>query len=175
MILSLGVLGFVFRMPTGGALAWLAVITLMVYVESFAISLGPIFWLLIAEIYPLRVRGIAEGAAAGVNWAFNFLISLTFLTLVEVLGPSTFWVYALLAIAAWLFSYYLVPETKGHTLEESELRSADATPPNQWTLKRFVLFLAGQGRCSKTSARTVPNRRVALANSLATARAAECA
>ena len=51
MILSLGVLGFVFRMPTGGALAWLAVITLMVYVASFAISLGPIFWLLIAEIY----------------------------------------------------------------------------------------------------------------------------
>jgi len=121
MILSLGVLGFVFRMPTGGALAWLAVITLMVYVASFAISLGPIFWLLISEIYPLRVRGIAEGTAAGVNWAFNFLVSFTFLTLVEVLGPSlTFWVYALLAIASWLFSYYLVPETKGRTLEEIE-------------------------------------------------------
>jgi sugar porter (SP) family MFS transporter len=122
MIVSLGVLGFVFRMPTGGALAWLAVITLMVYVASFAISLGPIFWLLIAEIYPLRVRGIAEGTAAGMNWAFNFLVSFTFLTLVEVLGPSlTFWLYALLAIASWLFSYYLVPETKGRTLEEIEL------------------------------------------------------
>ncbi len=121
MIISLGVLGFVFRMPTGGALSWLAVVTLMVYVASFAISLGPIFWLLIAEIYPLRVRGIAEGTAAGVNWAFNFLVSVTFLTLVEVLGPSlTFWVYALLAIASWLFSYYLVPETKGRTLEEIE-------------------------------------------------------
>ncbi len=121
MILSLGVLGFVFRMPTGGALAWLAVVTLMVYVASFAISLGPIFWLLISEIYPLRVRGIAEGTAAGVNWTFNFLVSFTFLTLVEVLGPSlTFWVYALLAIASWLFSYYLVPETKGRTLEEIE-------------------------------------------------------
>ena len=122
MILSLAVLGFVFRMPAGGALAWLAVVTLMVYVASFAISLGPIFWLLIAEIYPLRVRGIAEGTAAGMNWAFNFLVSITFLTLLEVLGPSlTFWVYALLAIASWLFSYYLVPETKGRTLEEIEL------------------------------------------------------
>jgi sugar porter (SP) family MFS transporter len=121
MIISLGVLGFVFRMPTGGALAWLAVVTLMVYVASFAISLGPIFWLLISEIYPLRVRGIAEGTAAGVNWAFNFLVSVTFLTLLELLGPSlTFWVYALLAIASWLFSYYLVPETKGRTLEEIE-------------------------------------------------------
>jgi MFS transporter, SP family, galactose:H+ symporter len=122
MILSLGVLGFVFRMPTGGALAWLAVVTLMVYVASFAISLGPIFWLIIAEIYPLKVRGIAEGTAAGVNWASNFVVSITFLTLVEVLGPSTtFWVYALLAVAAWLFAYYLVPETKGRTLEEIEL------------------------------------------------------
>jgi len=121
MIVSLGVLGFVFRMPTGGSLAWLAVITLMVYVASFAISLGPIFWLLIAEIYPLKVRGIAEGTAAGVNWAFNFLISYTFLRLVELLGPSyTFWLYAVLAIASWLFSYYLVPETKGRTLEEIE-------------------------------------------------------
>jgi sugar porter (SP) family MFS transporter len=121
MILSLGVLGFVFRMPTGGALAWLAVVTLMIYVASFAISLGPIFWLIISEIYPLRVRGIAEGTAAGVNWASNFVVSFTFLTLIEVLGPSmTFWVYALLAVASWLFAYYLVPETKGRTLEEIE-------------------------------------------------------
>jgi len=121
MILSLAVLGFVFRMPTGGALAWLAVITLMVYVASFAISLGPIFWLLISEIYPLKVRGVAEGTAAGVNWAFNFLVSLTFLTLIQLLGASsTFWMYAALAIASWFFSYYLVPETKGRTLEEIE-------------------------------------------------------
>ena len=121
MIVSLGVLGLVFRMPTGGALAWLAVVTLMVYVASFAISLGPIFWLIIAEIYPLRVRGIAEGTAAGVNWASNFVVSFTFLTLIEILGPSmTFWVYALLAVASWLFAYYLVPETKGRTLEEIE-------------------------------------------------------
>ena len=121
MILSLAVLGFVFRMPTGGALSWLAVITLMVYVASFAISLGPIFWLLIAEIYPLKVRGIAEGTAAGANWAFNFLVSLTFLTLIQILGSSwTFWLYAALAIASWFFSYYLVPETKGRTLEEIE-------------------------------------------------------
>jgi MFS transporter, SP family, galactose:H+ symporter len=121
MIFSLGVLGFVFRMPTGGTLAWLAVVTLMLYVASFAISLGPIFWLLIAEIYPLKVRGIAEGTAAGVNWAFNFLVSVTFLTLVQALGPSfTFWLYALLAVGSWLFSYYLVPETKGRTLEEIE-------------------------------------------------------
>jgi MFS transporter, SP family, galactose:H+ symporter len=122
MIISLGVLGFVFRThePSTG-LGWLAVLILMAYVASFAISLGPIFWLLIAEIYPLRVRGIAEGTAAGTNWAANLLVSLTFLSLVQALGPSwTFWLYGLLAIGSLVFSYSLVPETKGRTLEEIE-------------------------------------------------------
>jgi MFS family permease len=93
----------------------------MAYVACFAISLGPIFWLIIAEIYPLKVRGLAEGTAASSNWAANFVVSLTFLTLLDKFGPTpTFWLYAILAVAAWIFSYYLVPETKGRTLEEIE-------------------------------------------------------
>jgi sugar porter (SP) family MFS transporter len=122
MIVSLGVLGLAFQLSSRSTtLAWVAVVTLMAYVASFAISLGPIFWLLIAEIYPLRIRGLASGTAATSNWAANLLVSLTFLSLVQALGPSwTFWLYGLLAIAAWIFSYYLVPETKGRTLEEIE-------------------------------------------------------
>jgi sugar porter (SP) family MFS transporter len=122
MAVCLGVLGYVFRIQAhSGSFAVIAVITLMAYVASFAISLGPIFWLLIAEIYPLKIRGGAEGLAAGANWAANFLVSLTFLTLVQMFGPSqTFWLYGVLSVAAWIFSYYLVPETKGRTLEEIE-------------------------------------------------------
>ncbi|HUJ41780.1 MAG TPA: sugar porter family MFS transporter [Candidatus Acidoferrales bacterium] len=117
---TLGILGFAFVTPSAG-LAKVAVVTLMVYVASFAISLGPIFWLLISEIYPLKIRGLAEGTAAASNWAANLLVSLTFLTLVEALGPArTFWLYGFFAIGAWIFSYYLVPETKGRTLEEIE-------------------------------------------------------
>jgi MFS family permease len=120
MIVSLGVLGLVFAIYHG--LAWLAVVCLMAYVASFAISLGPIFWLLISEIYPSKIRGLAEGTAASANWAANLLVSLTFLTLLSALGPSrTFWLYGLLGIGSWIFSYYLVPETKGRTLEEIEL------------------------------------------------------
>lgn len=136
MIITLGVLGFAFRISTQSTtLAWVAVITLMAYVASFAISLGPIFWLLIAEIYPLRIRGLASGTAATTNWAFNLLVSLTFLSLVQWLGATwTFWVYGLLAIGAWLFSYYLVPETKGRTLEEIE---------EHWRLGRHTSTMAG--------------------------------
>jgi MFS transporter, SP family, galactose:H+ symporter len=122
MIISLGVLGLAFHSSLASAtLAWVAVITLMAYVASFAISLGPIFWLLIGEIYPLRIRGLASGTAATVEWLSNLLVSLTFLSLLQVLGASlTFWTYGILAIAAWFFCYYLVPETKGRTLEEIE-------------------------------------------------------
>lgn len=122
MAISLGVLGYVFRLTNASkGIAETAVITLMVYVASFAISLGPIFWLLISEIYPLKIRGGAEGVAAGANWTANFCVSLTFLTLVQEMGAGhTFWLYGVLAVAAWIFSYRIVPETKGRTLEEIE-------------------------------------------------------
>jgi len=69
MIITLGVLGLSFRISNpSGQLAWITVVCLMGYVASFAISLGPIFWLLIAEIYPLKIRGVAEGTAATFNW-----------------------------------------------------------------------------------------------------------
>ena len=122
MAVTLGVLGFAFQgTARSSASTWLAVISVMAYVASFAISLGPIFWLLIAEIYPLRIRTSAEGLSATFNWGSNLLVSLTFLTLLQILGPShTFWLYGVLAVGAWIFSYFLVPETKGRTLEEIE-------------------------------------------------------
>jgi MFS family permease len=122
MVATLGLLGLAFHMSgKSGALVWLAVISMMVYVASFAISLGPIFWLLISEIYPLKIRSSSEGLAAAFNWGSNLLVSLTFLTLLEVIGSArTFWLYGLFAIAAWIFSYFRVPETKGRTLEEIE-------------------------------------------------------
>ncbi len=122
MTITLGVLGWAFHSASpAGALSWIAVISIMLYVASFAISLGPIFWLLIAEIYPLKVRSSTEGVAATVSWGANLLVSLTFLTLLQQIGATrTFWLYGIFAIGAWLFSYYLVPETKGRTLEEIE-------------------------------------------------------
>jgi MFS family permease len=122
MVGSLGLLGLVFNVSADTeAFGMLAVISMMVYVASFAISLGPIFWLLISEIYPLEIRSSTEGLAATVNWGSNLLVTLTFLTLVQTLGASrAFWLYGLFAVGAWVFSFYRVPETKGRTLEEIE-------------------------------------------------------
>jgi sugar porter (SP) family MFS transporter len=122
MAVTLGTLGWLFQSQfQGGSLATFAVFILMAYVACFAIGLGPVFWLLISEIYPLKIRGLAEGTAAGTNWGFNFLVSLTFLSLIETVGPSSsFWLYGLLSVLAWVFCYVFVPETKGRTLEEIE-------------------------------------------------------
>ena len=94
---------------------------LVIYVACFAFELGPIFWLLISEIYPLKIRGAAMSVVTVTNWAFNLLVAVTFLTLVGVLGHAgTFWLYGVIAIGALVFFYLLVPETKGKTLEQIE-------------------------------------------------------
>ena len=115
MALSLFVLGLAFSLPQlSGSLGWIAVASLMVYVGSFAVGLGPVFWLILSEIYPLRIRGRAMSVGTVANWSANLIVALSFLTLTQVLGkPATFWLYGVVSIGAWLFAFFLVPETKG--------------------------------------------------------------
>jgi SP family galactose:H+ symporter-like MFS transporter len=97
----------------------IAIVSLMLYVASFAVSLGPIFWLLNAEIYPLAVRSKAAGLGTMANWTFNFIVSLTFLLLIEALGRSgAFWLYGGIGVLTLIFCWALVPETKGKRLED---------------------------------------------------------
>lgn len=122
MTISLGVLGFAFYSPAlMSSLKLLTVISVVVYIASFAISLGPIFWLMIAEIYPLRIRGRAMSIATVANWGSNMIVAATFLTLTEKLGKAgAFWFYGVVCILGIVFCRFYVPETKGHTLEEIE-------------------------------------------------------
>ena len=122
MTISLGVLGLAFHMPSmTGALKMITVLSVVFYIASFAISLGPIFWLMISEIYPLNVRGRAMSLATVANWGFNAIVASTFLTLTEKLGKSgAFWFYAIVCAVGIAFCYLYVPETKGHSLEEIE-------------------------------------------------------
>ncbi len=120
MVISLFALGAAFIGGGGSTLSSvIAIASLMVYVASFAISLGPIFWLLNAEIYPLGVRSKAAGLGTMANWTFNFIVSLTFLLLIEALGRSgAFWFYGAIGILTLIFCWKMVPETKGKHLED---------------------------------------------------------
>jgi MFS transporter, SP family, galactose:H+ symporter len=122
MVASLAVLGVAF-MAEGGSV-WLGTVTvlsLVAYVGFFAIGLGPVFWLLAAEIFPLAVRGRAMSLATLANWAFNLVVTLTFLDLLAVLGkPATFLLYAAMGVLALAFIQRRVPETRGRSLEQIE-------------------------------------------------------
>ncbi len=87
----------------------------------FAFSMGPVPWLMIAEIFPLRVRGRAASIASTANWGCNLIVSFTFLTLLNKLGDEpTFRLYGAVGILGILFVWKIVPETKGKTLEAIE-------------------------------------------------------
>lgn len=102
-------------------LRWVAMSCTFIYIICFAFSLGAIVWLVVSEIFPLEVRATAMGVAVFSCWFWNFAVSATFLTLLNVLGPSmTFIVYAVMCLISLVFCYYKVPETKGVTLEQIE-------------------------------------------------------
>ena len=124
MTVSLALLAIVFTVAGTNVSAGLGILTtvcLGLYIASFAISLGPVFWLMISEIYPLRIRGTAMSAASIANWGSNFIVALMFPVLLAALGGATlFWIFAVLGIVAWVFVFLRVPETKGRSLEEIE-------------------------------------------------------
>lgn len=124
MLVSLVTLSVAFGHGDSPYLKWIGVGSVMFYVASFAISLGPVFWVMIAEIYPLDVRGLAMSLATAVCWVSNLVVSFTFPILVKYIGPTiTFALYAAITGLAIAFSYWMVPETKGLSLEEIEHRS----------------------------------------------------
>jgi MFS transporter, SP family, galactose:H+ symporter len=122
MAVSVSVLGLAFSLTQfSGSLGWVALASLMTYVGFFAVGLGPVFWLILSEIYPLRIRGRAMSVGTAANWSANLIVALSFLTLTQVLGkPATFWLYGAVSALAWFFAFFLVPETKGKTLEQIE-------------------------------------------------------
>ncbi|HUN33481.1 MAG TPA: sugar porter family MFS transporter [Trebonia sp.] len=104
-----------------GALAVVAVLGLLIYTGSFAIGLGPVFWLLIAEIYPLKIRGAAMSVASMANWAANFVVTVSFLTLLNAIsGVGVFFLFGFLTLVALAYFWRKVPETKGRSLQQIE-------------------------------------------------------
>lgn len=119
MAICLLVIGIAFQ--TGHTTGPLVLVFILLYVASFAISLGPVVWVIMSEIFPNRIRGKATAIAAMVLWAADYLVSQTFPPLLGSAGPAaTFWIYGAMALIAFLFTWRIVPETKGKSLEEIE-------------------------------------------------------
>lgn len=121
MIVGLGALGGLWFLPDSEVKGILAVLCVMIYIAGFAVGLGPITWLFLSEVYPLRVRGVAMSCGVFINWIANFGVALTFLTLVDAIGAAiTFWIYTALSMLCILFVIFFIPETNQKSLEEIE-------------------------------------------------------
>ncbi|KAL4515024.1 hypothetical protein Ndes2526B_g03660 [Nannochloris sp. 'desiccata'] len=101
--------------------AWINVFALLAYVGAYQMSFGPISWLLVGEVFPLRVRGQAIALATLTNFASNFLVSLVLPSLQDLYGPATmYFVFSGIGVVALVTINNIVPETKGRSLEEIE-------------------------------------------------------
>ncbi|XP_050224749.1 D-xylose-proton symporter-like 2 [Mercurialis annua] len=106
-----------------GNLPAVAVVALLLYVGCYQFSFGPIGWLMISEIFPLRLRGRGLGLAVLVNFGANALVTFAFSPLEEILGAGIlFYGFGVIAVLSLLFIFFIIPETKGLTLEEIEAK-----------------------------------------------------
>ncbi|KPE51635.1 sugar porter family MFS transporter [Chryseobacterium indologenes] len=118
MTVCLFIVGLAFYTQQQG---YLVLVAILGYIASFAMSLGPLTFVVIAEIFPTKARATAMSVATFFLWAAVFLVSQTFPVLIGSIGnANTFWLYMAIAVIVFLFIWKKVPETKGKTLEEIE-------------------------------------------------------
>ncbi len=139
VMLSLFALGFSFQFADilGDNQKWLAVGSLVSYIVCFALSLGPIGWILISEVFPLKIRGISMSICTVSNFAFNFFVVASFPVLLNRIGGAyTFWIFGIVSILCLIFVYFFVPETKGISLETIENNWINGINPRKFLNKK---------------------------------------
>jgi sugar porter (SP) family MFS transporter len=118
MVITLIMLAISFYLKMEGVFT---LICILLFIAFFASCIGPVFWTLVSEIFPNRIRGKAVAFASFTQWIFNFLVVLLFPHFLASLGGAkTFLFLALMSFLQLLFTYLYVPETKGKSLEEIE-------------------------------------------------------
>lgn len=119
MTICLAVIGIAFH--TGHTTGSLVLIFILIYVAAFAVSLGPVVWVVLSEIFPNRVRGKATAIASMALWIADYVVSQSFPPMLDSAGPAvTFWIFGAMSLITFLFTMRVVPETKGKSLEEIE-------------------------------------------------------
>lgn len=104
-----------------GISGWPMLLLVVLAIACYAMSLAPIVWVILSEIFPVRVRGMAMALSTFFLWVASFFLTYTFPILNETVGAAgTFWLYGVICLAGFLFIRARLPETKGKTLEELE-------------------------------------------------------
>jgi MFS family permease len=110
----------------GGVKGLPMLLLVLAAIGCYAMSLAPVTWVVISEIFPNRIRGAAMSVAVMSLWIACFILTYTFPSLNSRLGPAgTFWVYAVICVAGFVFIFAKLPETKGKSLEQIEEELVD--------------------------------------------------
>lgn len=122
MAVGLGVVGTMMNNGIHDHAAQIFTVTmLLIFIVGFAMSAGPLVWTLCSEIQPLKGRDFGIACSTFTNWICNMIVGFTFLSLLNGIGNAhTFWLYAALNAVFIVVTFWLVPETKGVTLEQIE-------------------------------------------------------
>ena len=116
-----GVYDYLYTLPHSITITPLALGSIIAYMVGFSVGWGPIPWLVMSEIFPVRARGLASGISTLVNWSFAFLVTNQFDNLQKAITVhGTFWLFAGINFVGMIFVFIFVPETKGRSLEEIE-------------------------------------------------------
>jgi SP family facilitated glucose transporter-like MFS transporter 8 len=153
MAVCLSVLGLCFHLQTQGYdvsfISWLPLASVAVFIVVFSMGFGPIPWIMIGELFPNNVKGIASAVTAASAWILAFAVTKAFQNLLDLLGSSaTFWLFAVMCVLGTIFVAVLVPETKGKTLENIQLEMNGMTKKKSDREQEVV-----DGSLSKTSLR----------------------
>ncbi|GBG82205.1 hypothetical protein CBR_g34488 [Chara braunii] len=109
-------------LPAGSAAEWLvsplAILSLLAFIAAFSLGMGAIPWIIMAEIFPVQVKGLAGSLATLMNWLSSFVVTLTFQSLLTWSHSGSFVLFAAECVFTVLFVLRIVPETKGRTLEQ---------------------------------------------------------
>jgi SP family galactose:H+ symporter-like MFS transporter len=129
MAIGLGVVGTMMYLGiTTHAIQLFTVGMLLLFIVGFAMSAGPLIWTLCSEVQPLKGRDFGIGCSTFTNWAANWVVGVTFLTMLNGIGhAATFWLYAAFNLVFLAITFALVPETKGVTLEQIERKLMHGT------------------------------------------------
>ena len=124
MIISLSVLGYTIQAQVLGVTSLIAI---LMFVGSFALSMGPIVWVVLSEMFPNNARSLGMSIAVGAQWLFNGVVANSFpiinrgeLNQTEFNGALPYYIFAFFCVIAFVFVWRLMPETKGKSLEEIE-------------------------------------------------------
>ncbi len=128
MALVYALIGYCFYANYEG---FIIVLLVLANVMFYSITLAPLLWVVLSEIFPNRIRGAAMSIAAFAHWVGNFTLTFSFPTIKESLGwANNFWLYGLICAIGFVVLYYILPETKGKSLEEIEHELIGESPKN---------------------------------------------